>query len=168
MEKPIYSPDRSRYFATVLQQDPTACAVISGSITYPSVTGNVRFYQIPAGTLVAAQIFGLPSSGEACGSKIFAFHIHEGTSCDDVNFADTLGHYNPKGCEHPYHAGDMPPLFANNGYAFSVFLTDRFSVSEVLGKTVVIHRNPDDVTSQPAGNAGEKIACGRIERRPCY
>ena len=168
MERSLYSHDRLRYFATVLQQAPAACAVVSGGITYPHITGQVRFYQTPAGTLIAAQIYGLPGSGDACGPNVFAFHIHEGTACSDAGFAGTLGHYNPKGCEHPYHAGDMPPLFANNGYAFSVFLTDRFSVAEVLGKTVVIHRNPDDFTSQPAGNAGEKIACGRIERRTCY
>lgn len=167
MEKSVYIPDRSRYFAAVLQQPPTACAVVSGGSAVPSVTGSVRFYQVPAGTLVAAQIFGLPASEGACDAKFFAFHIHEGTSCGGVGFADTLGHYNPKGCEHPAHAGDLPPLLANNGYAFSVFLTDRFSVSEVLGKTVVIHRHLDDFTTQPSGNAGEKIACGRIERRPC-
>lgn len=168
MQNSIYAPDRSRYFAAVLQQDPTACAQISGSDLYPSITGSVRFYQVPAGTLVAAQIFGLPNVGQPCQSKIFAFHIHEGSSCSGFRFADTMGHYNPKGCDHPYHAGDMPPLFGNNGFAYSVFLTDRFSVDEVVGKTVVIHQGVDDFTSQPAGNAGEKIACGRIERRTCY
>jgi Cu-Zn family superoxide dismutase len=43
-------------------------------------------------------------------------------------------------------------------------LTDRFAVSEVLGKAVVLHRQPDDFHTQPAGNAGAKIACGLIER----
>lgn len=169
MQKSYYPSDRARYYFTaLLQQSPTACAKISGGDDYPSINGDVRFYQTPSGTLIAAQVFGLPNIGEPCRSQIFAFHIHEGTSCSGIAFADTLGHYNPKGCEHPYHAGDLPPLFSNNGYAFSAFLTDRFSVAEVVGKTVVIHRGVDDFTSQPAGNAGEKIACGRIERRPCY
>ncbi|MBP3600475.1 MAG: superoxide dismutase family protein [Clostridia bacterium] len=56
----------------------------------------------------------------------------------------------------------MPPLFEVNGRAFSVFLTDRFSVPQILGKTVIIHALPDDFTTQPSGNAGEKIACGII------
>ncbi len=50
----------------------------------------------------------------------------------------------------------------NNGYAFSAFLTDCFSLSEVMGKTVIIHGNPDDFTTQPSGNSGEKLACGVI------
>lgn len=59
-------------------------------------------------------------------------------------------------------AGDMSVLFGNNGYAFSVFLTNRFRLSDVIGKTVIIHKDPDDYITQPSGNAGEKIACGVI------
>ena len=58
----------------------------------------------------------------------------------------------------------MPPLFWNNGYAFQMFLTDRFTVKEIIGKTVIIHDNADDFTTQPSGNSGEKIACGVIEK----
>ena len=43
--------------------------------------------------------------------------------------------------------------------------TDRFSVNEIIGRTVVIHSDPDDFHTQPAGNAGKKIACGVIQRR---
>ena len=169
MQKSSYPADRSRYYFTaMLQQRPTACAKISGGEKYPSITGDVRFFQTPSGTLIATQVFGLPNVADTCQSKIFAIHIHEGSTCSGINFADTMGHNNPNGCEHPYHAGDMPPLFGNNGFAFSVFLTSRFSVDEVVGKTVVIHGGLDDFTTQPAGNAGEKIACGRIERRTCY
>ena len=57
----------------------------------------------------------------------------------------------------------MPPLFANAGYAFLVFYTDRFTVPEVVGRTVVIHDMPDDFTTQPAGNSGKKIACGVVK-----
>jgi len=42
--------------------------------------------------------------------------------------------------------------------------TDRFSVDEIIGRTVVIHSDPDDFLSQPAGNAGKKIACGEIRK----
>jgi len=74
-----------------------------------------------------------------------------------------MGHYNPDNLPHPYHSGDMPPLFGNDGTAFSVFLTNRFKIDEIIGRTVVIHAQPDDFTSQPSGNSGEKIACGIIE-----
>lgn len=44
------------------------------------------------------------------------------------------------------------------------FTTDRFSVEEIVGKTIIIHSNVDDFTTQPGGNSGEKIACGVIKR----
>ena len=58
----------------------------------------------------------------------------------------------------------MPPLFGNSGRAWLAFLTDRITVDEIIGKTVVIHSAPDDFTTQPSGNSGSKIACGAIER----
>ena len=76
--------------------------------------------------------------------------------------SDAKAHYNPDNCEHPYHAGDMPPIFGNNGYAFSIFLTNRFWTDEIIGKTVIIHLQPDDFHSQPSGDSGAKIACGEI------
>lgn len=55
------------------------------------------------------------------------------------------------------------PFFFNQGYAFSVFYDKRFSLPDIVGKSVIIHEKPDDFTSQPAGNAGNKIGCGKIE-----
>lgn len=78
-------------------------------------------------------------------------------------FANAMAHYDPEGCPHPYHAGDMPPLFGNNGFAFSAFITDRFSIREIIDKTVIIHSAPDDFMTQPSGNSGAKIACGVIK-----
>jgi len=74
-----------------------------------------------------------------------------------------LTHYNPDTCPHPHHAGDLPPLFRADGYAFAMFLTDRFSVQELIGKTMILHSGPDDFTTRPAGNSRTKIACGTIE-----
>ena len=82
----------------------------------------------------------------------------------ESTFADSMAHYNPQDCEHPYHAGDRPPLFGNNGYAYFVFLTGRFKVCEIIGKTVIIHLHPDDFHTQPSGDSGTKIACGEIRR----
>ena len=61
----------------------------------------------------------------------------------------------------------MPPLLANNGYALQAFLTNKYCVDEIIGRTVIIHAKPDDFTSQPSGNAGEMIACGEIKRYLC-
>lgn len=153
---------RANYFKSILNQKPCAVAEIKGGSSYPDIKGYVKFYHTCCGVLMCAEVFGLP----ACRNSIYAFHIHSGSCCsgnEDDPFADAGSHYNPDDCEHPYHAGDLPPLFGNNGYAFSVFLTDRFAVNEIVGKTVIVHSSPDDFKTQPSGNAGEKIACGEIK-----
>ena len=151
-------------FANLLER-PHAAARVRGSKDYPHIAGDVYFYQTGDGVLVAAEITGLPKGTQPCGEKIFAMHIHSGGKCsgdESDPFAEALAHYDPEGCPHPHHAGDLAPLFGNRGKAFQVFLTNRFSVYEIIGKTVIVHAGPDDFSSQPAGNAGAKIACGEI------
>ena len=158
---------RMKYFASVLRRKPDAAAQINGSKQYPKIRGTVNFYSTKYGVLVETQASGLPSFPKKCGGNIFAFHIHNGGMCtgnDDDPFANAGTHYDTQNCRHPYHAGDMPVLFENGGYAYCVFLTDRFSVDEIIGKTVIIHSDPDDFKTQPSGNAGKKIACGRIKK----
>ncbi len=150
---------------SLLRGGPEAAASIAGSENCPDLSGAVRFYQTRAGVIVLAEISGLPHAELPCHDRVFGFHIHEGTGCGgnmDDPFADVMSHYDPHGCEHPYHAGDLPPLFGNNGFALSLFLTRRFSVDEVIGRTVIIHDMPDDFTTQPSGRSGTKIACGVI------
>lgn len=141
----------------------TARAEVRGTGKYGSIHGTVLFKQVQGGVLVTAQIYGLPDEPEK--NRIFGFHIHAGTSCTGNStdpLADALGHYNPGNTEHPYHAGDMPPLFGNNGYAYMTFFTDRFMVREIIGRVVIIHDMPDDFRTQPSGDSGMKIACGKI------
>lgn len=150
---------------SIFRRNPDAIAEIKGGKDHPQITGTVKLYRTDLGTIVFSEIKGLPETHSACSDRIFAFHIHKGSECSgDMNdqFSNAMSHYDPDNCEHPYHAGDMPPLFSNNGYALSVFLTDRFSVNEVIGRTVIIHDRPDDFTTQPSGNSGTKIACGVI------
>lgn len=152
---------------SVLRSRPQAIASVAGSMNYPNISGTVRLYQTHAGVIILAEVSGLPQSNHPCQEQIFGFHIHEGTDCGgnmDDPLADAMAHCNPAGCEHPNHAGDLPPLFGNNGFALSLFLTNRFSVKEVIGKTVIIHDHPDDFTTQPSGNSGTKIACGVIRQ----
>ncbi len=150
---------------SLIQRQPQAVALLTGSNEYPDIYGVVRFYTMKNGTLVYADVEGLPYAGNRCSQEIFGFHIHEGDSCtgnDKDKFTDAGTHLNKDNCVHPFHTGDMPPLFGNNGKAVSVFLTNRFTVDEVTGKIVIIHGSTDDFTTQPSGNAGEKIACGII------
>lgn len=146
---------------------PQAEAEVNGSTGYPGISGRVRFYQTNDGAVVYAEVTGLPEGEQPCGGEIFGFHIHQGEDCGgggEGAFPHAMGHYDPAGCRHPGHAGDMPPLFGNGGLAVSAFLTDRFTVEEVIGRVVIIHDHPDDFTTQPSGNSGEMIACGVIRR----
>ncbi len=146
-------------------KNPDAEAEVRGSKDYPEIEGNTYFYQTEKGVIVGSEISGLPTVNDVCKNPVFGFHIHEGMECtgnENDPFANTQSHYNPKNCIHPFHAGDLSPVFGNNGYAFSVFLTNRFTVNEIIGKTIIIHSTPDDFTTQPSGNAGTKIACGII------
>ena len=156
---------QSMNLLAVLRRRSDARAIIRGSEKYPGLSGVVRFYQTRRGVLVFAEVSGLPETAEPCGNAVFAFHIHSGGRCSGDSadpFADALAHYNPEDCPHPAHAGDLPPLFSNHGYAFQIVLTDRFTVREIIGRTVIVHSKPDDFTTQPSGNAGSKIACGQI------
>lgn len=151
----------------ILMRKPDAFADISGSEEYPLIAGEVRFYQTNMGVVVVTEINGLPECDNICMNPVFGYHIHEGCCCSgnaQDAFADARAHYNPDKCMHPYHAGDMPPLFGNNGYAYSVFLSNRFNVEEIIGRTVIIHLMPDDFHTQPSGDAGMKIACGMVKR----
>lgn len=150
---------------SVFRRRANAAAFIKGSEKYPDIRGRALFYQLRNGVIVRTEVINLPDFPERCNSPIFAFHIHGGNSCAgnmQDSFADAGMHYNPTDCPHPYHAGDLPPLFSADGRALSVFLSNRFTVREIIGKTVIIHSSPDDFTTQPSGNAGEKIACGVI------
>ncbi|MGM9681413.1 MAG: superoxide dismutase family protein [Eubacteriales bacterium] len=139
----------------------TATAMIAGSSAYPDLYGTVRFRQMNRGVLVTAEIFNLPNN-----DGFFGFHIHEGNRCTDSPgnpFESAGGHYNPQGREHPYHAGDLPPLLSADGYAYLSVLTDRFTVKDIIGRTVVVHLDRDDFTTQPSGSSGERIGCGVIK-----
>lgn len=134
-------------------------AKIRGGVEVPKLSGCIRFYQQKGCVLIVAEILGLPWENE---TGFFGFHIHQGESCSGTDFSETGSHYNPVDQVHPKHAGDLPPLMCCRGNAYLAVKTDRFTVHDIIGKTVVIHSDPDDFHTQPAGNAGRKIACGVI------
>lgn len=139
---------------------PDALATIRGGEENPSLFGEIKFFQRKHCVLVEAKIKGLPHTD----SGFFGFHIHEGDNCNGNNFSGTKNHFNPTDTPHPSHAGDLPPLMLSCGGAYQKTATDRFRVSDIIGRTVVIHSMPDDFNTQPSGNAGTKIACGVIRK----
>lgn len=105
------------------------------------------------------------------------FHIHEQGSCKAPDFESAKGHFNPDnkkhGFEHPKgpHAGDIENLeVKEDGTVDAIFLNDRVTLKKNeknslfsdQGTALVIHADPDDYSSQPAGDAGDRIVCGVI------
>ncbi len=144
---------------------PNAISQIKGNAKNPTINGTVEFYQLKNGVLVISQIFNLPQNSTG---DFFAMHIHEANNCNENengDFEDSK-HFSKKEFLHPSHSGDLPVIQANseNGEAFSVNLTNRFFVSDIIGKTIFIHENADDFRTDPSGNSGKKIACGVIKK----
>lgn len=147
-----------------------AIAHLKGGPLAPQIFGTVIFRDLPAGVLITAQVYGLPpyqpgqNGTEPMGPH--GFHIHEKGICLIGNPEDPFlaagAHWNPYNQPHGNHAGDLPVLFSNNSYAFMSVFTNKFKVQDVINKAIIIHQNPDDYRTQPAGNAGKRLACGVI------
>lgn len=147
---------------SVLNNTPDAFAEIQGGSAYPDIMGIAYFYRTrwKEGIMVEVELSNLPNSASD-SPRFLAMHIHENGDCGN-NFANTGMHYNPTGAAHPYHLGDMPPVLNNNGYAYMVFYDSFLNINDIIGRSIIIHGKRDDFTSQPSGDAGDKIACGVI------
>lgn len=106
----------------LLKSNPEPCAysVITGNKDNRRLNGTVYFYNTPfGGTLVEAEVDGLPVNPDN-PVAFYGMHIHENGDCT-LPFDKTGEHYNPSSAPHPEHAGDLPPLLVNYGYAYTVF-----------------------------------------------
>ena len=147
---------------------PTANARLSptkGNTT----TGIVTFKTIGSKVLVSAEIRGLKPNAE------HGFHVHEKGDCSSGDGMSTGGHFNPDGKPHgahgsgANHVGDLPSLVADmNGNAKLTFETTAITVgsgaTDVIGRGLIVHRDPDDYKTQPTGNAGPRLACAVIDK----
>ncbi|MCK8817932.1 superoxide dismutase family protein [Natroniella sulfidigena] len=148
-----------------------ARANIKGGPLAPQIRGVAYFRPVIGGTMVSVEVRGLPDYQPATNDRPpvgpHAFHVHEIGDCTvtdpDDPFQEAGGHYDPDDQPHGNHAGDLPNLFSNNGYAKMTVFTNRFIVDEVVGRAVIIHKHPNDFRTQPAGAAGPRLACGVIK-----
>jgi superoxide dismutase, Cu-Zn family len=135
------------------------------------VTGHATFTQRPGGVHIRVEATGLAPGAHG-------IHIHAVGTCEPPSFDSAGPHLNPDGKHHGLdnpsgpHAGDLPNLIVGaDGTAHASFLdrhvtlgTGRHSLFPAGGTSLVIHADPDDERSDPAGNAGPRIACGIIVR----
>ena len=151
--------------ATVEPDGPSATAEMrpaSGSQAH----GSVKFIQVGKRVRVDAEIAALPPG-------LHGFHIHEKGDCSAPDAASAGEHFNPGAKKHgapgtsDRHAGDLGNLNANEyGKATASIMLDGISVSKgadgVIGRAVIVHAGADDLTTDPTGNSGGRVACGVI------
>lgn len=158
----------------LLAAGPAAAQEATATLKSPegAAVGTVVLSETPHGVLMAVKVNDLEPGPHA-------FHIHAVGACTPPDFRSAGGHYNPAGREHGIenakgkHAGDLPNLHvAANGkvelevLADAVTLTDggaRATLFDADGSAIVVHAGPDDYASDPAGNAGARVACGIVE-----
>lgn len=142
----------TQILTSIINKPPCSYAFIKGE---DKINGTVCFYPFLLGSIMLYEIKNLPENKDG----IFAFHIHNGPTCDNP-----LTHYNPTNKLHPFHVGDLPPIFSNHSLSWSMIYLDKINCKEIIGKTIIVHENKDDFSTQPAGNPGKRIACGVIEK----
>jgi Cu-Zn family superoxide dismutase len=132
-----------------------------------TTTGSVRFVQSGDVVKVSGEITGLKPGAE------HGFHIHEKGDCSSGDGMSAGGHFNPGGKSHghhgmgEHHTGDLPSLKADaNGVAKFSFESRTIHVgstdNNIVGRGLIVHRDPDDYKTQPTGNAGPRLACAVI------
>lgn len=157
--------------ATSVPTGPSASAAITPTSVAANAgmnpQGKVRFVQQGDAVRVTGRISGLRPGQE------HGFHVHEGADCSGDGLG-TKGHFNPQGASHgqhgsaAHHAGDLPSLKANAaGVAEFDVLVRQLTVAagplSVVGRGLIVHRDPDDFTTQPTGNAGPRPGCAVIK-----
>ena len=132
---------------------------VSGNATFSEKNGKVTF---------VAKLSGLKPG-------VHAIHIHEKSDCSAADGSSAGGHWNPTHVKHgkwtdaEHHKGDIGNFTADeNGNGTITLTTNEWCIGcgdankDILGKGLIVHQGVDDYVSQPAGNAGARVACSAI------
>ena len=132
--------------------------------------GEVELLQMAAGVQLIATVKGLPAGQ-------YAMHLHAVGRCTGPDFASAGPHFNPAGKQHGRdnpmgaHAGDLPNLVIDMGVGEVNLLLPGLRLIDgdaplldADGAAVLLHAKADDYRSDPAGNAGSRIACGEVRK----
>ena len=132
-----------------------------------TAAGTVTFVQWGEVVKVSGSISGLKPGTE------HGFHVHEKGDCSSGDGLSAGGHFNPGGKPHghhgmgEHHTGDLPSVKADASGVAAIHFESRTirvgsSANDIVGKGLIVHRDPDDFTTQPTGNAGPRLACAVI------
>jgi Cu-Zn family superoxide dismutase len=138
----------------------------SNSVT----SGTVTLRERGDAVIARVQLRGLAPNSE------HGFHVHEKGDCSAPDATSAGPHFNTGGQPHgrpgsgSHHAGDLQNLKADasgnvNAEVTLGGLTLSPGTNSIVGRSLVVHRDPDDYSTQPAGNSGPRIACGVIAAR---
>lgn len=153
--------------AAMAQEPQKAVANFTDAEGNPA--GTAALTQTGSGVLMELELTGLPPG------EWVAFHVHETGTCDAAShYQSAGGHFNPTGKDHGYlapngpHAGDMPNQSVGadgvlRAHVFNPSVTLDEGDAGIRGRALMIHAKPDDYTSQPSGDAGDRLACAVIE-----
>jgi Cu-Zn family superoxide dismutase len=144
-------------------------ATVAKSIIEPTqgsqVKGIIIFERTAGGVKIIADLTGLTPG-------LHGFHIHEFGDCSAADGSSAGGHFNPDNKPHGSlmdtnrHVGDMGNILADAlGNSHMEFSDTRMKLSgdnSIIGKGLIVHKNVDDLKTQPTGNAGPREGCGTI------
>lgn len=157
---------------TVANEETPLTAHATMINTQGEKVGTAKLEQVDDGVMIFIEASGLTPG-------LHGFHVHEKGKCDPPDFESAGGHFNPTNKEHGFdnpkgpHAGDLPNIEADEeGYVRAEVLANmvtlekgkKNSLFKKGGTTLMIHSQLDDYKSQPAGNSGDRVSCGVIEK----
>jgi Cu-Zn family superoxide dismutase len=169
--KPIYLMLGTASLLAACASQPPAPSAVAQLVPTKGNTaqGTVRFVRSGDKVLVSGEIRGLKPNAE------HGFHIHEKGDCSSGDGMSAGGHFNPDAKAHgahdgmEHHAGDLPSLKADAGGVVKLNFESRVlsvggGLGDVVGRGLIVHRDPDDYKTQPTGNSGPRLACAVITR----
>jgi Cu-Zn family superoxide dismutase len=153
--------------ASTMGGGPSATALLEAT-KGNTAGGTVNFVQKGDKVAVTARVSGLTPGSHG-------FHVHEKGDCSSGDGVSAGGHFNPQAKPHAHpttadrHAGDMPMLVADSyGEATLTVELDVITIgagaTDIVGRSVIVHKDPDDFKTQPTGNSGARVACGVIRK----
>jgi Cu-Zn family superoxide dismutase len=167
--QPVVAQGEHMGHSAAVQTKDSAIVTKAIAVLHPTqgstVTGTVTFTKESAGVRVVADLTGLTPGTHG-------FHIHEFGDCSAPDAASAGGHFNPGHAPHAgpdadaRHAGDLGNITADSaGVAHYERLDPHMSLTgpnSIIGRGVIVHEKADDLTTQPTGAAGGRVACGII------